>query len=211
MTEKVFSVKMFVFSLLTNLSKVEGVLERERKLRLEASMQMRLLYQEKQRKWYEFREAERQRRIIKADKEEMNRLNKIIADSKARREYHTSKFHHTLTVRSHYHAAITIQRAFKKMKLTRAINAKQSQMMENIRKRTRERAAQVIQMAWRRYQKHKIYRATNFVSIITGPVIDLGQRKGGPSGIHSYERAISITGLFHISKYAWDICNPVQS
>ena len=60
---------------------------RERRLRLEASMKMREIYEEKQKRWQEFREAERQRRIDKANQEELDRLAGILACSRARREY----------------------------------------------------------------------------------------------------------------------------
>ena len=157
-------------------------------------MKMRAVYQEKQQRWQAFRDAERQRRLDKAKQEEMNRLNGIIAESRARREYTLSKFQHTLTVRNYHQAAITIQRAFRRQRLIRCAKAKLSDMQEARRTRTIERAARVVQRSWRRYQQDKLYRALHFRSIMTGPVVALGTRTISPPGLHSYQRGTSITG-----------------
>lgn len=158
-------------------------------------MKMRAIYQEKQKRWQMFRDAEQQRRVDRANEQEMNRLNTIIAESRARRKYTNSKFHHSLTVRSYHQAALTIQRAYRRMKLRRAVEAKLDQQLGVIRNKIRERAAQVIQTAWKTYQQHVLYKALYFTSIMTGPVVAISRRTQSPPGVHSYERGISITGI----------------
>lgn len=166
-------------------------------------MKMRAIYQEKQRRWQEFREAERQRRIDKASKQEMNHLNSIIAESKARREYTNSKFHRTLAVRSYHQAALVIQRAYRRMRLSNAVKSKLSRQQRDLRRRARERAARIIQRTWRDYRQNKLYKALHFMSIMTGPVIAVGRRTESPppAGIQSYEKGISITGNLNSSRY----------
>lgn len=157
---------------------------------------MRVVYQEKQERWQAFRDAEKQRRLDKAREQEMNRLNSIIAESRARREYTHSKFHHTLTVRSYHHAALTIQRAYRRVRLIRAAEAKLASVQLLRRNQARERAARVIQRRWRVHQQDTLYRAMHFVSIMTDPVVAVGQRVQSPPGeCRSYEKGTSTTGL----------------
>lgn len=158
-------------------------------------MQMRSIYQEKQRHWQAFREAENQRRINKANEAEMCRLNGIVAESKARREHAVSQFQHRLMVRSHCQAAVTIQRAYRQMKQLKHAKSKEEQRFEDLRVRRRERAARVIQKAWRGYWQRKMYKTVHFVSIMTGPVLDTGRRLEHIATYnHSYQRGTSITG-----------------
>lgn len=172
------------------------VLEKETKLRLETSMKMRAIYQEKQQRWQQFREAENQCRMDKAKVKEINRLNKIIEDSRARREYTNSKFHQTLSVRSHHQASLIIQRAYRRMRRKRAARTRMLWQEAALVRRGRERAALVIQRAWRLHQQQKLFKAMHFMSIMAGPVIAVGpgRRAPSPPGVHSYERGISITG-----------------
>ena len=72
--------------------------KRERKLRFEASMQMRAMNEARQRQWQVFREGEDQRRRDKASAEELCKLKEIVQDSRARREYTFSKLQHRLRV-----------------------------------------------------------------------------------------------------------------
>ncbi len=157
-------------------------------------MKMRALYEDKQRRWKEFRDAERQCRIDKANQQETNRLNAIIAESRARREYTNSKFQHSLTVRSYHQAALVIQRAFRRTRHSRAMKARLAQRQAEKVRRRREKAAIAIQRWWRRHQLQTLYKALHFRSIMTGPVVAVGKREGSPPQLHSYEREIAITG-----------------
>ena len=171
--------------------------EKERKLRLETSMKLRVLYQEKQERWQAFRQAEQQRREDKARALEMDRLNAIIAESRARREYTQSKFQHSHTVRSYHQAALIIQRAYRRLLRARAVDDRLKERRERKRGRVRERAARVIQRNWRAYRQEKLFRAMNFVSVMTGPVVDVrqrGQSPPPPGRFRSYQKGISITG-----------------
>lgn len=170
------------------------VLEKERRIRLETSMKMRAIYQEKQKKWQQFRESEKQRRKEKAHVKEMSRLNNIIKESQARREYSYSKFQQTLSVRSYHQAALVIQQAYRRVRADRAARARVMQEEAVLVGRERERAALVIQRTWRIYQQQKLFEAMHFMSIMTGPVVPVGRRIPSPPGVHSYERGISITG-----------------
>lgn len=172
--------------------------EKEQKHRLEAAMKMRDIYYEKQKRWHEFREAERQRRIDKANQDELDYYAGVIAESQARREYATSQFKHMTTVRSHHQAAMTIQRAFRQMKVRRKWLRIIADREELVRRRREERAARVIQRAWRLYKQYRLYLALNFKSVLTSPVVMSGMRQQSPDAVrsvtHSYERSISITG-----------------
>jgi hypothetical protein len=174
-------------------------LAKERRSRLEAAMKMREIYEEKQRWWEAFRAAEGQRRVDKARREELDRLTKIMEESRGRREYTRSKFRQTLSVRSHHHAATVIQRAFREMK-TRRWWQEKARARRELEKIWREnRAAVKIQRAWRRYRQRKIYQSTHFKSVLTSPVVALPEQVLGRSPRWSYEgpsykRSISITG-----------------
>lgn len=173
----------------------EVLRERERRLRLETCMKMRAIYLEKQKRWQHFREAENQRRMDKARVKEMDRLNDIIEQSRARREYSNSKFQQTLNVRSHHHAAVVIQRAFRRVRRDRVARARVSREEAALVRREMERAALVIQRSWRLFRQQKLFKAMHFRSIMAGPVIAVGKRLPSPPGVHSYERGISITGM----------------
>ena len=182
-------------------SEVESRENRERKLRLEVSMKMREIYEEKQKCWQKFREAERQRRIDKANQEELDRLAGILACSRARREYSHAKFQQTNTIRLYYDAAVVIQRAFRQSKSRRLGLREQTLKEEAQQRRMKNRAARIIQRAWRSYKQYRLYQALHFKSIMTSPVISLPARPKIPSPPHarmecvpSYGRPISITG-----------------
>ena len=170
---------------------------KEQKLRLEAAMKMRDRYYEKQKRWHEFREAERQRRIDKAHQEELDYYACVIAESQARRHYATSKFKYTATVRSYHHAAVTIQKAFRRMKVRQSWLERVAKKEEMMRRKREERAARVIQKAWRLYRQYQLYQALNFKSVLTSPVIALSGRHQNATTC-TYEQDISITGE-HIS------------
>ena len=172
----------------------------ERQSRLEAAMKMREIYEEKQRWWEEFRAAEAQRRVDKARQAELDRLAQIMAESRARREYTQSKFQQTLSVRSHHHAAIVIQRAFREMKTRRWWQERVQMRLRQERRRRQHRAAVRIQRSWRLYQQRKIYQAMHFKAIYTSPVVALPHPalEGSPGLMYegpSYKRDISITGF----------------
>ena len=167
---------------------------------MEVAMKMRDIYEEKQRWWEAFRAAEGQRRVDKARREELDRLTKIMEESRARREYTQSKFRQTLSVRCHHHAATVIQRAFREMKTRRWWQEKVRARRELEKIWRENRAAVKIQRAWRRYRQRKIYHATHFKSVLTNPVVALPEQVLGTSPRWSYEgpsykRSISITGL----------------
>ena len=176
--------------------------QREQKLRLEAAMRMRDRYFEKQRRWHEFRAAERQRRIDKANQEELNYFAGVIADSQARRQYFTLKFSYTTTVRSYHQAAVTIQRAFHRMKVRKSWQRRVAEREEKAKRKREERAARVIQTAWRLYKQYQLYQALNFKSVLTSPVVTLGRRQRSgletATTVHTYERDISITGKLYV-------------
>ena len=172
----------------------------EKQLRLEVAMKMKNIYEEKQKKWEAFRAAERQRRVDKARQAEFDRLAGIMADSRARREYTRSKFHQTLSVRSHHHAAIVIQRAFREMKSRRWWRERVQVRLQFERRSRENRAAVKIQHAWRQYQQHKAYKAMHFKAVYTSRVVALAEPTPGKfpawaSEDPMYKRGITITGL----------------
>lgn len=169
-------------------------LERERKARLETAMKMRVIYEEKQKKWVEFRAAEAQRRTDKANVKEINHLNGIIQDSRARREYAHSKFQQSLSVRSYHQAALVIQRAYRRMVESRARRAHTLRQQRAMVEREGERAALASQRFWRHHQQQKLYKGMHFMSIMSGPVVAVSRRVESPPGVRSYQRGISITG-----------------
>lgn len=115
----------------------EEQLSREKKLRLETAMRMREIYAEKQKCWEQFREAEKQRRIDNSNREELDRLAAVLSRSRARREYTQSKIQQTLAVRSHYDAALIIQRAFRRMKRVRLQHQRKALEKDSRRRRRR--------------------------------------------------------------------------
>ena len=170
---------------------------KEQQSRLEAAMKMREIYEEKQRRWEEFRAAEMQRRIDKAKQAELERLAGILSQSKARREYAQFKFKHTLTVRTHHQAAVLIQRSFRAMRLRKSWQRRVQARMEAMRRKRENEAAITIQRAWRCYQEYKIYQATHFRSVYTDPVIPVHSVHTPVNQGPSYKKNISITGKKH--------------
>ena len=174
-------------------------LANERQTRLEAAMKMRDIYEVKQQEWEAFRAAERQRRIDKAKQAEFDRLAGIIAQSRARREYTQSKFKQSLSVRSHHHAAVVIQRAFRAMKCKQSWQERVRMRQEKEQRERENKAAARIQRVWKRYQQYKKYQATYFKSVYTSPVValpDTAPYWGGQEP--SYKRSISITGIIPV-------------
>ena len=165
-------------------------------------MKMREIYEEKQRRWEAFRTAEGQRRLDQARQAELDRLAEIMAESRARREYTQLKFRQTLSVRSHHHAAIVIQRAFRETQSRRWWQERVEARVQFERRSRENRAAVKIQRAWRVYRQHKIYRSTHFKAVYTSPVVALphpaGQGRYSPAWTGegpSYKRYTTITGL----------------
>lgn len=176
---------------------------KERQSRLEAAMKMRDIYKEKQKRWETFRAAEEQRRIDKARQAELNRLANIMAESKARREYTQSKFRQSLSVRSHHQAALVIQRTYHAMKSRRSWQERLQARKEMEKRRRENEAAVIIQRVWKRYRQYRIYKATQFRSIYTSPVVDVrtptlclaAQLQGQ---VPSFKKNISITGSIYL-------------
>ena len=168
---------------------------RERKLRFEASMKMREMDEKRQLQWQAFREAEDQRRKDKADAQELSKLRGIIEDSRAKRDY-TSKLQHRMTVRSHFRAAVIIQRAYRRTRKERLEKLDEKLIQARLRWRKETRAARVIQRAWYSYRERKMYKAQHFVSVMSEPVLDIGRRRDLSVGrrLPAYQRGISITG-----------------
>ena len=171
---------------------------KEQRLRLEFALKMREVYEQQQKYWQEFRDAERQRRIDKANQEELDRMEDILTRSRARREYSQAKFGQMLCVRSYYDAAVTIQRAYRRMMLKRSLQIEQATKESRRRRQRENRAALVIQLAWRRYKQRKVYEALHFKAIMTSPVIAFPEHRSAAvnklEGLQSYHRHISITG-----------------
>lgn len=180
---------------------------KERQSRLEASMKMRDIYKEKQKRWEAFRVAEEQRRIDKARQAELNRLANIIAESKAKREYTHSKFKQSLSVRAYHQAAIVIQRSFRAMKSRRSWQERVQARKEMEKRRKENKAAVIIQRAWKRYQQYKMYQATHFKSVYTSPVVALWEPNQArlslapqlQEEVPSYKKSISITGILSVA------------
>lgn len=164
--------------------------------KLEAGLRMRDLYTQHQKRWEEFRNAERQRRLEKARQEELDRLARILSDSVARRQYCQERFQYTAVVRSHHHAATIIQRAYHQYRQRRHM---QSRKLEEERRRAfwcTNRAARVIQRAWRRHINWKAYLAKNFKPIKTSPVVKLEPHPLNPPTYwrKPYERGTIVSG-----------------
>ena len=168
---------------------------RQRKQRLEEALKMREIQQKIQNDWAAFREAERQRRIDKANKQEEDRLAAILAASKARRNYHNTKYSQTNTVRSYIMAVIAIQKWYKKTKKHKRL--RQQQLVEKIayEAERRNRAAIVIQKQWKKYCLLKQYHAMHYRPITTNPVILPHRQAHSSTEQHSYQRRTSVTGM----------------
>ena len=137
----------------------------------EEALTMRALNLEYQKRWEEFRVAEKQRHIDKAQQEELDRLHSVIADSQARRQYFREKFRYTTIVRSRHQAAVIIQRAFHMAKVQREERKRRMELESRRQLRTATRSAVVIQRAWRKHRAWKRYVEANFKSIMTSPVV----------------------------------------
>ena len=164
----------------------------------EQALRMRALLLEQQKRWEEFRAAEKQRRIDKARQEELDRLHGVIADSQARRQHFKEKFRYTTVVRSRHHAAVIIQRAFRMAKVQREEKRRRMELESRRRLRTATRSAVIIQRAWRSHRAWKRYVEANFKSILTSPVVAVAPHQ--PHGTcdltapKSYERNTLVLG-----------------
>ena len=167
---------------------------RQRKQRLEEALKMREVQQKMQSEWAAFREAERQRRIEKANKQEADRLAAILAESKARRNYHNTKYLQTNTIRSYVMAVIAIQRWYKKTKKHKRLRQQQQVEKTAYEAERRNRAAIVIQKQWKKYRLLKQYHAMHYRPISTNPVILSHRQTHSSTEQRSYLRRTSVTG-----------------
>ena len=167
---------------------------RQRKQRLEEALKMREVQQKMQTEWAAFREAERKRRIDKANKQEADRLAGILADSKARRNYHNTKYLQTNTIRSYIMAVVAIQKWYKKTKKNKRL--RQQQQAEQIANEAerKNRAAIIIQKQWKKYCLLKQYHAQHYRPIATNPVILPDRQTLSSTEQRSYLRKTSVTG-----------------
>ena len=162
--------------------------------KLESCLKMRDLYTLQQKRWEEFREGERQRRKEKARHQELDRLAGILSESAARRRFYQEQFEYTTVVRSHDYAAVVIQRAYQSFKLREQqlrVKQEEEKRRESLR---RNRAARIIQQAWRKYSDWKLYLARNYKYIKAGPVVKLESHLGPPTHWKSYERGTIVSG-----------------
>ena len=164
----------------------------------EQALRMRALHLEHQKRWEEFRAAEKQRRINKAQQEELDRLYGVIADSQARRQYFKEKFHYTTIVRSRHQAAVIIQRAFRMAKVQREEHKRRMELESRRQLKTATRSAVIIQRAWRKHQAWKRYVDANFKSILTSPVVAVSphqpHKTRDSTTPKSYERSTLVLG-----------------
>jgi len=167
---------------------------RQRKQRLEEALKMREVQKKIQNDWASFREAERQRRIDKANKQEADRLAAILAESKARRNYHNIKYSQTNTIRSYIMAVVAIQKWYKKTKRHKRLRQQQQIEKMAYEAERRNRAAIVIQKQWKKYRLLKQYHAKHYRSISTNPVIVPYRQTHSSTQQHSYQRRTSVTG-----------------
>ena len=176
---------------------------RQRKKRLEEALKMREIQQKAQEQWAAFREAERQRRIEKANKLEADRLAAILAESKARREYHSTKYSQTITIRSHFTAAKAIQRWYKKTKRRKQLRQQQEAARISYEAERQNRAAVIIQKWWKKILLLRQFHTMLYRPVSTSPVI-LPHRKSHSSiNQQSYLRKTSVTGEVE------ELCNTV--
>lgn len=176
--------------------KSEEAMARQRKKRLEEALKMREIEQKTQEQWVAFREAERQRRIDKANKLEADRLAAILAESKARREYHNTKYSQTNTIRSHFTAAVAIQRWYKKTKRSKQLRQQQEAARRAYEAERQNRAAVIIQKWWKKRILLRQFYALLYRPITTSPVILPYRVRQSHSSINqqSYLRKTSVTG-----------------
>ena len=169
---------------------------------------MREIYEEKQKRWEEFRAAERQRRIDTAKKAELDHLAMVLSQSKARREFTQIKFMQVRSVRTHNQAAVVIQRAFRAMILRKSWQRKTKLWIESEKNCRENKAAVVIQRAWRGYQQYNMYQATYFRPVYTSPVVPIKKTHSQDNQFPSYKKNTSITGKN--SHYSY-MCTPILS
>ena len=163
--------------------------------KLESGLRMRDLYIQHQRRWAEFRESERKRREEKARQMELDRLASILSESAARRNYFQEQFGYSTVVRSHDNAATVIQRTFKNFMLRKQELRARRENERRIENELKNRAARIIQRAWRRYFSWKVYLARNYKSIKAGPVIKVEPFSLiAPANWRSYERGTIVSG-----------------
>ena len=166
--------------------------------RKERSLRMREIYLEKQRNWELFRQAEQQRRIDKTRQEKMDYMNKVLRGKQERRLYCAEQFRYTTSVRSHYHAAIIIQRCYRRYKWRKDCWRKMAEA-RCLRDRAKERfAASVIQNAWKKYKEWKKFEKTYMCPIYTSPIVRISERQLpelNEKGLKSYERSTLTSGL----------------
>lgn len=167
---------------------------RQRKKRLEEALKMREIEQKTQEQWVAFREAERQRRIDKANKMEANRLAAILAESKARREYHNTKYSQTITIRSHFTAAIAIQKWYKKTQRRKQLLQQQAAARVAYEAERRNRAAVIIQKWWKKICLLRQFHALLYRPVSTSPVILPYRQSHSSTNQISYLRKTSVTG-----------------
>ena len=172
----------------------EETMARQRKKRLEEALKMREIEQKTQEQWVEFREAERQRRINKANKLEADRLAAILAESKARREYHNTKYSQTNTIRSHFTAAVAIQRWYKKTKRRKQLRQQEEAARRAYEAERRNRAAVIIQKWWKKIILLRQFHTLLYRPITTTPVILPYRQSHSSINQRSYLRKTSVTG-----------------
>ena len=167
---------------------------RQRKKRLEEALKMREIQHKIQEQWVAFREAERQRRIDKANKLEADRLAAILAESKARREYHNTKYSQTITICSHFTAAVAIQKWYKKTKRSKQLRQQQEAARIAYEAERRNRAAVIIQKWWKKIRLLRQFHALLYRPISTSPVILPYRQSHSSTDQRSYLRKTSVTG-----------------
>ena len=167
---------------------------RQRKKRLEEALKMREIHQKAQEQWAAFREAERKRRIDKANKLEADRLAAILAESKARREYHNDKYSQTNTIRSHFTAAKAIQRWYKKTKRRKQLRQQKEAARMAYEAERLNRAAVIIQKWWKKVLLLRQFHALLYRPVSTSPVILPHRKPHSSANQRSYLRNTSVTG-----------------
>ena len=166
--------------------------------RRERSLQMRELYAERQNNWEMFRQAEKQRRIDKAQQEKMDYMNGILLGKDERRQYHIEQFQYTNNVRSHFQAASIIQKAYRQYRERKNWwkRVKEAGLARDRAKKSF--AAGVIQCSWRKHKDWKKFEATYMCSVHTNPVVQLSKRPlfelASDKGLKSYERSTLTSG-----------------
>lgn len=134
---------------------------------------MRELYIEKQNNWELFRQAEKQRRIDKAQQQKMDFLNGILQGKYQRRAFHVKKFKYTNDVRAHFLAASVIQRAYREYKTRQRWWRRVKEARLAREKRRKNFSASIIQNAWRRYNAWKKFDTQYMQPVHTSQVVQI--------------------------------------